>query len=150
MVLSETEVVEGGPVSFVNSQQTLFSQFHDNGLYFKDLTNVIGFPAPIQHKEPHKLRDLPNEPMLSVMTDIRYEATQTAAQNRCHRCTVPVSKVLMQRSHTFTEAYYVSDLQKVCRQTQTWPLKARIEFKVNSRNPRLSQNLSMEQPEGQG
>ena len=106
-VLSGTEVVEGGPVSIVNSQQTLFSQFHNKGLYLKDLTSVIGFPAPMQHKEPHELRDLPNEPVLSVMTDIRYEATQTAAQNHCHRCTVHVSKVLMQRIYTydtFTEA----------------------------------------------
>ena len=76
MVLSGTEVVEGGPVSIVNSQQTLFSHFHNKGFYLKDLTNVIGFPAPMQHKEPHELRDLPNEPMLSVMTDLRYEAMQ--------------------------------------------------------------------------
>ena len=86
MVLSGTELVEGGPVSIVNSQQTLFSQFHNKGLYLKDLTNVIGFPATMQHKEPHELRDLSIEPMLSVMTDIMYEATQTAAQNHCHSC----------------------------------------------------------------
>ena len=28
-----------------------------------------------KHKGPHELRDLPNEPVLSVMSDIRYEAT---------------------------------------------------------------------------
>ena len=71
LVLSGTEVVEGGPVSIVNSQQTLFSQFCNKGMYLKDLTSIIGFPAPMQHKEPHELRDLPDEPMLSVMTDIR-------------------------------------------------------------------------------
>ena len=80
-VLSGTEVVEGGPVSIGNSQQTLFSQFHNKGLYLKDLTSLIWFPAPLQHNEPHELRDKPNEPGLSVMTDIMYEATMTAAQN---------------------------------------------------------------------
>ena len=66
VVLSVTEVVEGVLVSIVNSQQTLLSQFHNKGLYLKDLTNVIGFPAPMQHKGPHELRDLPNEPVLSA------------------------------------------------------------------------------------
>ena len=59
--------------------------------------------------------------------------------------------MLTQRSQTydiFTESYHVSELQKVYRQTQTWPVKPRIEFNVSSRNPRLSQNLSMESPRG--
>ena len=102
---------------------------------------------------PHELRDTTNEPVLSVMTDLRYEATMTAAQSHCHSCTVPVSKVLTQRSQTydiFTESYHVSELQKVCRQTQTWPVKPRIEFNVSSRDPRLTQNLSMEATRGQG
>ena len=37
VVLSVTEVVEGVLVSIVNSQQTLLSQFHNKGLYLKDL-----------------------------------------------------------------------------------------------------------------
>ena len=69
-VLSGTEVVEGGPVSIMNSQQTLFSQFH-KGLYLKDLTSLICFPAPLQYKVPHELRDKANEPVLSIMTDLR-------------------------------------------------------------------------------
>ena len=115
MVLSGTKVVEGGPVSIVNSQQTLFSQFCNKGMYLKDLTSIIGFPAPLQHKEPHKRRDFPDEPMLSIVTDVRYKATMTASQKHCHMCTVPVSRPLMQR---FTEAYHVSDIQEVVRQTQ--------------------------------
>ena len=75
----------------------------------------------------------------------------TAAQSHCHSCTVPVSKVLTQRSQTydvFTESYHVSEVQKVCRQTQTWLVKSRIEFNVSSRNPRQSQNLSMDSTRG--
>ena len=110
-------------------------------MFLKDLTIIIWFPAALQHKEPHKRRDFPDEPMLSVVTDVRYEATMIASQNHCHRCKVQVSRALMQSSHTydtFTEAYHVSDLQKVVRQTQVWNLKSRIEFTINSRNPRLS------------
>ena len=46
-ILSGTEVVEGGPVSIVNSQQTLLSQFSNRELYGKSLTNLVGFPAPL-------------------------------------------------------------------------------------------------------
>ena len=109
MVLSGTEVVEGGPVSIVNSQQTLFSQFCNKGMYLKHLTSIIGFPAPLQHKEPHPRRDFPDEPMLSIVTEVRYKATITAAQNHCHRSSVPVSRSLMQRFRTYdtyTEAYH--------------------------------------------
>ena len=74
-VLSGTEVVEGGPVSIVNSQQTLFSQFHNRGLYLKDLTSLVSFQALLRHKVPHELRHTANEPVLSVMTDLRYEAS---------------------------------------------------------------------------
>ena len=115
LVLSGTEVVEGGPVSIVNSQQTLFSQFCNKGLYLKNLTNTIGFPAPLQHKEPHPRRDFPDEPMLSIVTDVRYEDTMTAPQNHCHRSSVPVARTLMQRSRTydtFTEAYLSSEKQR--------------------------------------
>ena len=73
-MLSGTEVVEGGPVSIVNSQQTLFSQFHNRGLFLKDLACLVCLPAPLQHKVPHELRDTANEPVLSVMTDLRYKA----------------------------------------------------------------------------
>ena len=61
------------PIVF-NSQQTLFLQFCNKEMYLKDLTSIIGFPAPIQQKESHERRDFPDEPILSVMTDIRYEA----------------------------------------------------------------------------
>ena len=76
-MLSGTEVLEGSPVSLVNSQQTLFSQFHNRGLYLKDLACLVCFPAPLQHKVPLELRDTANEPVLSVMTDLRYEASMT-------------------------------------------------------------------------
>ena len=46
-VLSGTEVVEGGPVSISNSQQTAFSQFHSRGLFLKDLAALVSFPAPL-------------------------------------------------------------------------------------------------------
>ena len=48
-VLSGTKVAESGPVIIVNSQQTLFYQFHNRGLYLKDLTSLVCFPAPLQH-----------------------------------------------------------------------------------------------------
>ena len=36
----------------------------------------------------------------------------------------------------------------MCRQSQTWPVKSRIEFNVSSRNPRQAQNLSMDSNRG--
>ena len=36
-VLSGTDVVEGGPVSISNSQQTVFSQLHSRGLFLNEL-----------------------------------------------------------------------------------------------------------------
>ena len=82
-VLTGTVVVESGPVSKVNSQQNLFSQFHSRGLFLEDLADLVCFPAPLQHKVPHELRDTANEPVNSVMTDIRYEAATTAENTKC-------------------------------------------------------------------
>ena len=144
LVLSGTEVEEGGPVIIVNSQQTLFSQFCNKGLHLRNLANNIGFPAPLKHKESHLRRDYLDEPMLSIVTDVRYEATMTATQNHYHRSSVPVARTLMQRSRTydtFTEAYLTSKKQDEIRCAQSWNLKSSMEFTMNSRNPRLSQNL---------
>ena len=60
---------------------------------------LAGDKGPQQHRVPHELRDTANEHVLSVMSDLRYETTMTAAQSHCHSCTVPVSKVVTQRSH---------------------------------------------------
>ena len=46
--VSGTEAVEGGPVSYTNSEQTVFSQFHGKGLYMKGLVHLISFPSPLQ------------------------------------------------------------------------------------------------------
>ena len=97
-MLSGTEVVEGGPVSISNSQQTLFSQFHSKGLFLKDLAALVCFPAPLQYKVKHELRDTANEPVSSIMRDIRYETSMTASESHCHDCAVPVSQFLAQRS----------------------------------------------------
>ena len=89
--------------------------------------------------------------MLSIVTDMRYEASMTAAQNHCHRASVPVARTHMQRSRTydtFTEAYLSSEKQEEVRRAQAWNLKSRMEFTMNSRNPRLSHNLSMEVTRG--
>ena len=67
-VVSGTEVVEGGPVSINNSQQTLFSQFHSKGLFLKGLAAVICFPAPLQYKVKHELRDTASEPVSSILS----------------------------------------------------------------------------------
>ena len=40
-VLFGTEVVEDGPISIVNSQQTVLSQFHSRGLFLKDLADLV-------------------------------------------------------------------------------------------------------------
>ena len=93
-VVSGTEVVEGGPVSITNSQQTLFSQFHSKGLFLKGLAALICFPAPLQYKVKHELRDTAREPISSIMSDLRYEATMTASESHCHDCAVPVSVFL--------------------------------------------------------
>ena len=81
------------------------------------------------------------------MTDIRYEASMTASESHCHDCAVPVSKVITQRSQTykvFKEVYHVSEVQNALRQCQTWTVKGRVEFNVNSRNPRQAKHLSMD------
>ena len=74
-VLSGTEVLEGCPVSMSNSHQTVFSQFHSRGLFLKDLAALVSFPAPLQHKVKHKMRDTAKDPVSSIMRDIRYEAS---------------------------------------------------------------------------
>ena len=71
-VLSGTELVEGGPVIIVNSQQFLLSQFSNKELYFKYLTNVIGFPAMFC-REPHTRRDTQEEPLANIMREGRLD-----------------------------------------------------------------------------
>ena len=149
--MSGAEVVEGSPVSIVNSQQTVFSQFHSRGLFLKDLADLVCFPAPLQHKVKHELRDTAEEPVNSIMSDIRYEASMTASESHCHDCAVPVSKFLTQRSQTykvFREVYHVSEVQTALRECQTWTVKGRVEFNVNSRNPRVAKHLSMDPNRG--
>ena len=83
--------------------------------------NLVGFPAPLQHRAPDPCRDFPDKPLLSIMTDMRQEATLTAAQNHCHIASVPVTKSLVQRSRTydtFTEAYHSSERQEEVRRVQ--------------------------------
>ena len=107
--------------------------------------------ATIVTSPQHICMILANEPVLSVNTDLMYKASMTAAQSHYHSCTVPVSKVLTQRSQTyevFTESYHVSEVQKVLRQSQTWPVKSKLEFNVSSGNPRQAQNLSIDSHRG--
>ena len=109
--------------------------------------NLVRFPAPLQHKEQYPRRELPDEPLLSIVTDVRLEATLTAAQNHCHRASVPVTKNLVQRSRTydtFTESYLSSERQEELRRVQAWNIKARLEFTMYSKHLRPSDNLSME------
>ena len=116
--VSGTEVVEGGPVSYTNSQQTLFSQFHSKGLFLKGLAAMICFPAPLQAKVKHELRDTDREPVSSILSDLRYEATMTASESHCHDVAVPVSVLLAQRSQTskvFREVYHMSKTQTALR-----------------------------------
>ena len=60
-VLSDTKLVKGGPMSIVSSQQVLLSQFSNRELYFKYITNIIGYPAPMFCRDTHLRRDTPNE-----------------------------------------------------------------------------------------
>ena len=143
-VLSGTEVVEGGLVSIVNSQQTVFSQFHSRGLFLKDLADLVCFSAPLQHKVPNELRDTATEPVNSIMTDIRYEATITAPESHYLNCTIPVSPQRSYSYKVFKEVYHLSEVQTTLRQSQTWPVKPRVEFNMSSRNPRQAQHLSMD------
>ena len=74
-----------------------------------------------------------------------------ASESHCHICTVPVSKVFTQRSHTykvFKESYHKSVVRKALRQSLTWPVKTRVEFNVSSRNPRQALHLSMDPNRG--
>ena len=99
LVLSGTEVEEGGPVIIVNSQQTLFSQFCNKGLHLRNLANNIGFPAPLKHKESHLRRDYLDEPMLSIVTEVRYKATIVCNRGVilhlfCHECPLLDNKII--------------------------------------------------------
>ena len=69
-VLSGTEAVEGGPVSYTNSAQTVFSQFFGKGLNMMGMVKLVSFPAPFQGITKHELRDTEQEPLGSFMADI--------------------------------------------------------------------------------
>ena len=102
-----------GPVSIVNSQQTVFSQFHSRGLFLKDRLGFFPRTPAAQGV------DTANEPVNSIMNGIRYEATMTASECPCNNRTVSVSKVLTQRSQTykvFKKIYYVSEVETILRQ----------------------------------
>ena len=89
--VSGTEAVEGGMVSYTNSEQTMFSQFHGKGLFLKGLVALISYPSPMQGKVKHELRD--REPVSSILFDLRYDATMSASESHCHDVPVPVSAV---------------------------------------------------------
>ena len=95
VAVTGTEAVEGGPVSYTNSEQTLFSQFHGKGLVLKGLVALISDPSPMQGKVKHELRDSDREPVSSILSDLRYEATMSASESHCHDVPVPVSAVLV-------------------------------------------------------
>ena len=150
-VVSGTEAVEGGPVSYTNSEQTVFSQFHGKGLYMKNLVHLISFPSPLQGIVKHELRDSEREPIGSIVADLNYEATMSASESHCHDVPVPVSKVLVQRSQTtkvYREVYKVSKLQSALRACQSWVVKKKIEFSHNSRFPKMAQRVTMDANRG--
>ena len=68
-VLSGTEAVDGGPVSYTNSEQTVYSQFHGKGLYMMNMVKLISFPAPFQGIMKHELHDTELEPLGSIIAD---------------------------------------------------------------------------------
>ena len=144
--VSGTEEVDGGPVSYTNSQQTLFLQFHSKGLFLKGLAALICFAAPLQAKVKHKLKDTDREHVISILSDLRYEATMTASESHCHDVAVPVSALLAQRSQTskvFREVYHVSKAQTALRECQSWTVKRKVEFNCNSRHPRIRKLYSL-------
>ena len=78
---------------------------------------------------------------MDQVTYLHLKATITASQNHTHRASKSVTKTVVQRSQTydiFTESYHPSDRQEEVRRVQTWNLKARLEFTVSSKHPRLS------------
>ena len=70
-VLSGTEAVEGGPVSYTNSEQTVFSEFFGKGLYMMDMVKLLSFPALFQGITKHELCDTELEPLGSIVADIK-------------------------------------------------------------------------------
>ena len=58
---------------------------------------------------------------------------------------------MAQRSQTykvFREVYHVTEVQTALRECHTWTVKGRVEFNVNSRNPRVAKHLSMDPHRG--
>ena len=82
-MVSGTEAVEGGPVSYTNSEQTVYSQFHGKGFYMKEMVHLISFPSPLQGIVKHELRDTEREPIGSIVADLNYEATMSASESHC-------------------------------------------------------------------
>ena len=112
---------------------------------------LISYPAPMQGKVKHELRDTDREPVSSILSDLRYEATMSASESHCHDVAVPVSVVLAQRSQTskvFREVYHVSKTQSALRTCQSWMVKRKVEFNHNSRNPKIAQRLTMDPNRG--
>ena len=69
-VLSGTEAVDGGPVSYTNSEQTVYSQFFGKGFFMMDVVKLISFPAPFHGIMKHELLDTEHEPLDSIVADI--------------------------------------------------------------------------------
>ena len=87
------------------------------------------------------------EPLGSVMADIKYEACMSAVESNCHDIPRTVGEYLVQRSMTnkvYREAYTTSKVQRSLREIQEWVIKRRIDHTHNSRYPKLAARVTMD------
>ena len=134
-------------MSYTKSAQTCFSQLKGKGLIMDGMVKLLAFPAPMQCISKHVLRDTEQEPLSSIMADIKVEACLSAMEGNCHDITKNVGDYLVQRSGTnkvYRETYTPSKVQKALREVVTFVIKRRIDMTNNSRFPKLSIKETMD------
>ena len=117
------------------------------------MVKLVSFPAPFQGITKHELRDTEQQPLGSVMADIKYKACMSAVESNCHDIPRTVGEYLVQRSMTnkvYREAYTTSKVQRSLREIQEWVIKRRIDHTHNSRYPKLAARMTMDIGREQG
>ena len=150
-IVSGTEFMEGGPVSYTESAQVCFSQFMGKAQPVEGMVRLLTFPAPLLCRSKHQTRDTAIEPLTSAMADIKVEATHSAMEANTHDITRKVSGLLVQRDQTYSvyrETYTPSPVQESLREVVDYHIKRRVDLNHNSRYAKLSIKETMDRKRG--
>ena len=150
-IVSGTEFLDGGPVSYTESAQVCFSQFMGKAQPMEGTFRLLMFPAPLLCRSKHQSRDTAIEPLSSVMADIKLEATHSAMEANTHDITRKVSGILVQRDLTYSvyrETYTPSPVQSQLREVVDYHVKRRVDMTHNSCYPKLSIKVTTDKGRG--